>query len=463
MSIKIENSLLERSCKGMIETILYCLPNAFKGTIYLVGPPPHLVVRRITSGIINENRTEISWGLPEKSDYNPPGRPWELYRDEPGRPLEAMAWCIERQKSWTAEDPENDLRSIRVQTEGKTQDFHHMEPVLVRKEDLNFDMYSKDQYPRNHKGDLIWQDTDYVVVAVIKIHFKPYTIRIGSHETKVIKKLSRLLGTELLSYQLRQDSLKAMEELARDRILACNILADSLRNAITKSALIFSLIKQEIGILREEWEELISRDTGLRNVKELTIHELNRLLMSINGAPPDLKEELYEIHNRFMEISFTPEQGIKWIEKRIEEKWKSLLEAYNGDSLFKKRVFQNINTLKESLSFGVKSHAVQNYTAINEELKEKWLSLLYQENNSFNPSYIDKLIEVLKDPALNLKKKERSIKNLLKLKALAETMNQLERNTNFLLHQVLNGNNKNKHNHVLNQNTCKKIPVAGSN
>ncbi|MBU0461667.1 MAG: hypothetical protein KJ574_03710 [Nanoarchaeota archaeon] len=88
-----------------------------------------------------------------------------------------------------------------------------MEPVLVRKTDLNYNMYSISEYPRNYKGELIWKDSEYVVVAVIKIHFYPQTIKIGSHETQVIKKLSRSLGTELLSYQLRQDSMKAMSGL----------------------------------------------------------------------------------------------------------------------------------------------------------------------------------------------------------------------------------------------------------
>jgi len=30
-----------------------------------------------------------------------------------------MAWCVERQKSWTADDPGHDLRSARKQLEGK--------------------------------------------------------------------------------------------------------------------------------------------------------------------------------------------------------------------------------------------------------------------------------------------------------------------------------------------------------
>ena len=94
----------------MIETIFLCLPDAIKGTIYRVGKAPDLVVERVTSGVISDDKNGISWGLPSKSEYNFPGKPWMDYRDEPGRPLEAMGWCVERQKSWTAEDPANDFK-----------------------------------------------------------------------------------------------------------------------------------------------------------------------------------------------------------------------------------------------------------------------------------------------------------------------------------------------------------------
>ena len=59
----------------MIETILICLSNAFKGTIYSIGKPSDLIAKRITSGIVDENGTRISWGLPEMSEYNSPKDP----------------------------------------------------------------------------------------------------------------------------------------------------------------------------------------------------------------------------------------------------------------------------------------------------------------------------------------------------------------------------------------------------
>ena len=163
MSIQIEKAVLKKACMEMIETILFCLPHAFKGTIYSIGRSPKLIAERITSGIIDDDRKEISWGLPAKSEYNPPGKPWIAYRDEPGRPLETMSWCVQKQKSWTAEDPANDIRNIRSQAQPGLEDFFHMEPVLVRKSDLNLDLYSPDEYPRDYEGKMIWGESEYIV------------------------------------------------------------------------------------------------------------------------------------------------------------------------------------------------------------------------------------------------------------------------------------------------------------
>ena len=440
MSIQIEKAVLKKACMEMIETILFCLPHAFKGTIYSIGRSQKLIAERITSGIIDDDRKEISWGLPAKSEYNPPGKPWIAYRDEPGRPLEAMSWCVQKQKSWTAEDPANDIRNIRSQAQPGLEDFFHMEPVLVRKSDLNLDLYSPAEYPRDYEEKMIWGESEYIVVAVIKIHFRPNTIKINSNETRVIKKLSRSLGTELLSYQLRQDSLKAIQELANDRLNACNILSDSLRNAITKSGLIFSLVKQEIGHLRDQWEQLLARETHEENPKVEGVQSLNELLMGMDDIDHKLKEALLNAQERFLEISLPPAQGEKWVAMQIEERWNDLLQECPLDDGKKEIIRQAIDKLKKSLYFGQDVNIIKKYNSMQENVKKDWVDLLYQNNDRFSAPILDKLIKLLTDPELHVPFRSRSRKKLKHLKALAETMNQLERNTNFLLYQVLNGN-----------------------
>jgi hypothetical protein len=443
LSIEIEKSVLKKACMEMIETILFCLPNAFKGTIYRIGKPPDLIAERITSGIIDDGKGKISWGLPAKSGYNSPGKPWLEYRDQPGRPLESMSWCVEKQKSWTSEDPEKDARNLRFQVEGITKDFHHMEPVLVLKSDLKLDINSPLHYPNDHHGNAIWKDSDYIVVAVIKIHFHPFTIKIDSHETKIIKKLSRSLGTELLSYQLRQDSMKSMEQLATDRLNACNILADSLRNAITKSGLIFSLVKQEIGYLRDQWEQTLIEDRKENNMKVEAIRDLNEMLTSLGDGYEDLKEDLVDAQNKFLELSLPPEKGENWVGMQIEERWKELLYQCPQDDLKRKTVWKTIDKLKKSLHFGQDPDIIAKYTKIPEEVKKEWVNLMYRNNDKFDDSALDRLIKVLANSSLVIPSREKSRKTLTQLKALAQTMSQLEQNTNFLLNRVLNGTEKN--------------------
>ena len=119
VGMRISAPVLERVCKNMIEIILHCLPQATRGTVYKAGSIPHLRVVRVASGHRQGETDEISWDLKTGSDYDFPGKVWEDYRDRPGGTLEAMAWCVERQKSWTADDPEHNVRSVRKQLEGK--------------------------------------------------------------------------------------------------------------------------------------------------------------------------------------------------------------------------------------------------------------------------------------------------------------------------------------------------------
>ena len=443
LAIKIDDGLLEQACKEIIETILFCLPNAYKGTVYLIGNPPKMIAKRITSGIIDEERKIISWGLPERSEYNPPGKHFVDYRDQPGRPSEAMAWCVEKQKSWTAEDPKNDSRSVRLQvegSEGSLEDFHHMEPVLVRKDDLYAGNGSNPEDPRSSKGEIIWENCDYVVVGVIKIHFQPNTIKKGSPETRVIKRLSRSLGTELLSYQLRQHSLDAMSQLAKDKLQSCNILADSLRNAITKSGLIFSLIKLELGFVREQWEQVLLRQSDLKEMKREAVLALNSVLKNMTQQTDELAVSLVGIQNKFLYLSLPPEQGKNWVSMQIEDKWNELLYRKPVGEEQTKEIRQGIDQLKQSLYLGSDPEILATYSELSESLKKEWVDLIYSDTDQVDSQFLDRLIRFLGESPLNLPYQEKSRKGLIRLKALAEIMGQLEQSTNIVLTQVLNGN-----------------------
>lgn len=439
MGINIDKQVLEEACKNIIEAILFCLPNAYKGTVYTIGSPPGLIAMRITSGVIDVNKKAISWGLPERSDYNPPGKAWAGYRDEPGRALEAMAWCVEKQKSWTAEDPYRDLRSVRLQVEGVREDFHHMEPVLIRKEDLYPPDAEPPQYPVNSKGERIWEGTEYAVVAVIKIHFRPNTIRIGSPESKIIKRLSRALGTQLLSYQLREQSVEVMRRLAQDKLISCNILADSLRNAITKSGLILSLMKLELGFLRGQWERILMEHADQAGRKEEAIRALNDILLRIAPKPEGLVKELLETQARFLEFSLPPEAGETWVRMKIEDRWKALMNERGVGEKERAEVLDAISRVKASLRLGMDPDLLDVYEGLPNALKEEWTDLIYGSSNHLDPASLERLIQILQDPSLDLPFKEKSRRSLIHLRTLAEVMDRLERDTNVVLRQVLDG------------------------
>ncbi|MDZ7699174.1 MAG: hypothetical protein U5R49_20320 [Deltaproteobacteria bacterium] len=439
MTIDIDNAVLEKACKEIIESILICLPNAFKGTVYRIGRPPEMIAKRITSGEIDREKDTITWGLPEESDYNPPGKSWLAYRDEPVRPLEAMGWCVERQKSWTAEDPGNDARSVRLQVEGIMTDYHHMEPVLIRKEDLPLPEGVLSNVPRNYHGEGLWEDSDYIVAAVIKIHFLPQSIKIGSPETRIIKRLSRVLGTELLSYELKQQSLEATRLLAEDRFKSYNILADSLRNAITKSGLIFSLMKLEFGFLRDQWEAVLLKDSDLKEKKRDAVRRLNTLA----GALPDdyhvIGNDLIALQDKFLKLRLPPRQGENWIRMQIEQKWNTLIHKGLFEEERNHDIRQEIEQLKRSLALGKDQEILRVFDSIPEPLKREWVDLLYSETDRFDLEVVERLIQILDDSYLDLPYKDKSRKTLTRLKALAEIMGQLEQSTDTVLHEVLNG------------------------
>ena len=444
MAIKIDKALLEKACKNIIEAILLCLPNSYKGTVYRIGRPPEMIAKRIASGVIDEERKTISWGLPERSDYNPPGKPWTEYRDEPGRPLEAMAWCVEKQKSWTAEDPRTDSRSVRLQVEGVWEDFHHMEPVLIRTRDLYLGNELHLEYPRNHKGEMLWENNEYIVVAVIKIHFRPHTIKMGSPETRIVKRLSRALGTELLSYQLREQSVEAMRQVAQDKLNSCNILAHALRNTIAKSGNIFSLIKLELGFLRDQWERLLLEHSHQKGMKQKAVYALNEALKGMGEGSDEQRKKLMEIQNRFLDFSLPPERGEKWIRMQLEERWNELLAKSPLDTERAREVHRRLDQLKRSLHLGKDSDILAAYDKILETLKKEWTDLIYTDADRLDFQYLDRLIRILENPSLNLPYQKKSRKSLIKLKVLAEILSQLEQNTNVVLQQVINGFNDGK-------------------
>lgn len=427
--------ILEKVCKDVIETILMCLDHATKGTVYLIGPVPELRAVRITSGIRKEGNGELQWGLPEVSDYNPPGKTWLQYRDEPGRPLEAMAWCVEHQKSWTADNPMEDARSVRKQLSGEPEDFHHMEPVLLRKSEVYEYPLEPEDYPKTWDGRPIWQNTDYAVVAVIKIHFLPNSIKRGDKSTKLIKQLARRFGSELLSLHLREFFHEARRQLDQMRIESCNVLAHELRNPIMKLGFISHAINAEIALLREIWEDYISSQIpGLPFRKQL--------LRELIGSALDIKKKLPENHvlqsklqqiidlqNELLVNSLLPNKALEKIDHHIIPMWESIFEISDSEihiiAEHKEPIKNRLYALREAVYYGVRENIVRMINHIPDDLKHKWLDLAYREFSFEDVKLVDELISVLEKTPIEFPHRYHIQKNLFYLKTLAEVVQEL--------------------------------------
>jgi hypothetical protein len=442
--MRISRQVLEDVCKKMIRMILFCLPDAFRGTIYSVGPIPDLRTIRIASGRRNGNTEEIIWDAANPSDYDYPGKEWENYRDRPDGILEAMAWCVERQKSWTAEDPKSNIRCVRKQLEGKaSEDYHHMEPVLVRKADLWETIPPVDIFPEDGSGKPIWHDSAYATVAVIKIHFQPGSIKHGDRATKLIKELSRSLGTEMLSLHAREVALEKEEKLAQERLETCDVLAHEFRNLVPRIGFAYRAINNEISYLREEWENLVHEHLPERSSKQAILKQLDAIARDIqkkyggSHSGSDISRlSLYQ--QQLMDSCFLPQQNENWLRQKIRPLWLSVLSKTDLNSERKTQIEELLEDLRESFHAGLDKELRAKVEGISEELKEQWVDLAYRELNGRNNGMLKQYIEFLDNVDLDLPRKRHCVKNLVYLKSLVELVPLIEQTLDHRLEVLKN-------------------------
>jgi hypothetical protein len=440
------DELLENTCKNMIKTILSCLDNAIKGTIYRIGLMPGLQATRVTSGIRGKDVDDIQWGLPSASDYNYPGKSWEQYRDCPGRPLEAMGWCVEKQQSWTADNPVEDVRSVRKQLRGELEDVYHMEPVLVRKVDLYGSCMGGLEYPLDCRGKPIWQDSLYVVAAVVKIHFLPNTLRRADRATKIIRELSRSLGTELLSLHLRETLSRSQQEFDKQRLQSCEILAHELRNTLIKFGFIFSAINAQIGILREEWEAQLRRafpDVEWKGPILERLNELIHLRLPALDANPEwvqLCTLLLAEQNELALSPLLPNQGEQWLKNKIQPKWKELLAGASVWDADREEISSLLSRLEVALRMGLNQDLARHVNRLPRDLRDQWIRLAYIDFTSDKVFILREILQLLENPALPVPHKHQMRKVLKYLMVLVEALPEVEERANKIILSLRYGN-----------------------
>ena len=441
----INSDLLENTCKNAIETILLCLKHATRGTIYRVGPMPKLQTVRVTSGIRTGQNATMSWGLPQISGYNPPGRNWEEYRDQPGHVPEVMAWCVEKQKSWTTDEPLEDARSVRKHLQGEVEDFNHMEPVLVKKANLYGSGFTGLEYPLDWQGNPIWQDTEYVVVAVIKIHFLPKTILRGDDSTKIIKRLSHSLGTELLSLHLRETYLEARERLSSERLAACNVMSHELRNTLAKMGFIFSTINTVVSFLRAQWEIELQKVLPSFDGKVTILGHLSTLLLlgqpHLEGQDKlmQLSKELLAEQNELANLFLLPQQEAEWLTSRIRPKWNHLLTSSRVWEEQRDEIENLLDRLQQAIWIVVDQKVAQKLVHLPEYLRMMWPKLAYTQFSAENSVVLEELLTLLEHPVLSIRQKHQMKKALSSLRVLLRTIFGIEEQANRVINLLKNG------------------------
>jgi hypothetical protein len=436
--MRISAPVLERVCKKMIEVILLCLRDAVRGTIYTIGPLPELRVVRIASGQKGGHTDEISWDMETRSDYDLPGKIWEEYRDRPGGILEAMAWCVERQRSWTADAPEHNIRSVRKQLEGKAgEDYHHMEPVLVKKADLWGEIVPETDCRMDSGGKAIWRDSPYATVAVIKIHFLPGTISSGDSSVRIIKELSESLGTQMLSLHAREVALEKEKQLAQERHETCNALAHEFRNLVPQIGFAYRAINNEISYLREAWEDLIHQHLPEQLSKKSILSQLSQFLKKLETeCSAEISIEIASLERyqeQLMEFSRLPEQNEVWLRHKIRPLWRSVLTKGEATPTMRTQVEKLLERLRRSFYLGLDDKFRDKVNVIPEELKAKWVDLAYLEVNGRTGGMVKQYIELLRNADLQIPRQNHSLKNFIYLNALIEMIPEIEKKLNHRL------------------------------
>jgi hypothetical protein len=355
-----------------------------------------------------------------------------------------MAWCVERQKSWTAEDPENNIRCVRKQLEGKaSEDYHHMEPVLVRKADLWDTIPPADLFPEDSSGKPLWDDSSYATVAVIKIHFIAGTIKQGDRATKLIKELSRSLGTEMLSLHAREVALEKEEKLAKERLETCDVLAHEFRNLVPRIGFAYRAINNEISYLREAWEDLINKHLPGQLNKRAILQQLGGILkdMEARDSSSSVANDITRVsryQHQLMDSCLLPRQNETWLREKIKPLWESILFKTDLSSEKKNQIKGLLEDLRESFHVGLDKELRDKVEGISEKLKEKWVELAYREINGKNNGILKEYIEFLDNVDLDLPRKRHCVKNLVYLKSLVELIPVIEEKLNHRLDELKN-------------------------
>ena len=436
LGLQIRPSLLEGACQRFSELLLLCLPLANSVTAFLVGSVPHLRLTCLGKAAKNREANEIQWRRSTPIDSGLSGKSWKDVRHSSSADLDALCSCLRNQMTWTSSGSKANFNKAVEKSSGKVSANHfHLEPVLIKKDALWDSMPPPSVYPKDEGGKALWLDSDCVAVALIKIDLAPESFPLGPSYWEITEKLSEGLAIQLLHLHSRQSHSRKMGMITEERNEIIAILINQIRQIMTKLGVVYRVIDNEAGYLRQTWEDLIHEHNPEQPCRPNIIKQLNLLLKKLDGglrgdADSEISKQLEWYHNKAVEFCFLPKENEVWFQQKITPLWENTASRFKPAPEVKKQIKNLLDKLEQSFYVGLDETLVDKIDTIPTSIKSKWADLAYNAKDLTRGDLLQEYIHLLEQTNIELPNKRKTIENLLCLKKLAFYIEDLESRLN---------------------------------
>ena len=432
LGLQISSSLMVGECQKFIKLLMLCLPEASRATVLSVGSPPHLKITYLTSATRNRLTNEIECNVATEINSPLSGKTWKDIRACSGDVLGALNYCIRNQKGWTtftSADPSDE--GVVKSCEKDLKNHFILEPVVMEKADLWHSMPPSSVYPRDLDGKPLWLQSDHIMVALIEIILSPETPPQDARYWQITEELSRALAMQLLHLHSQQSLGKKMEVIAQERDEIRQVLIAQIRKIMSKLGMIYRVIDNEVACLRQSWEDLIYQYHPEQPHKNKIVRQLNLLLQNLDAdlnkhSQGETLKQIEWYQNKLAEFSFLPEENEIWLQQKILPLWRSAVARLNSGPEMQKQIEKLLDGLKKSFYLGLDQKLFDKIDHIPNSLKSKWIRLAYNQKDWTKIDLLNEYIHLLEELNIDLPNKRKTLENLICLKNLALTIEDLE-------------------------------------
>ena len=436
LGLQISSPLLDRLYQRSSELQLLCLPQARKVAFYSVGPVPHLRLTRVGAAERNRETNEIKWRGSTEMDSDVSGKTWQDLLYSSTADLDILSACLRNQMTWTSCGSKADFNKAVEKTSGKVSGNHfHLEPVLIKKDALWDSMPPPSVYPKDEGGKALWLDSDCVAIALIKIDLAPESFPLDPSYWEITEKLTEGLAIQLLHLHSRQSHSRKMGMITEERNEIIAILINQIRQIMTKLGVVYRVIDNEAGYLRQTWEDLIHEHNPEQPCRQNIIKQLNLLLKKLDGdisgdADSEILKQLEWYQNKLAEFCFQPKENEVWFQQKITPLWENTASRFKPAPEVKKQIKNLLDKLEQSFYVGLDETLVDKIDTIPKSIKSKWADLAYNAKDLTRGDLLQEYIHLLEQTNIELPNKRKTIENLLCLKNLALYIEDLESKLN---------------------------------